>query len=83
MHRSTLMKTCQAFYPIAGSRTAWLPCVRKAEKGSHFCRRHGDAIFGAVLGALVYAETVEQAVSFVEDRAPWNFVRPWRRNKCQ
>jgi hypothetical protein len=74
------MKTCQAFYPIAGSRSAWLPCVHKAERGSHFCRRHGDAIFGALLGALVYAEPLDQAVSFVEDRAPWNFVRPSRRN---
>ena len=37
---------------------AWIPCVRKAEEGSAFCRRHGDAFFGAMLGALVYAEPV-------------------------
>ena len=32
--------------------------MRKAEEGSAFCRRHGDAIFGAMLGALTYAEPV-------------------------
>ena len=80
MRKTSLMKTCQTFYPIAGTRSARIPCVHKAEKGSHFCRRHGDAIFGAALGALVYAEPVDQAVSFVEHRAPWNFVRSLRRN---
>lgn len=44
------MKKCRAFYPIAGARSVWIPCVRKAEEGSAFCRRHGDAVFGAVLG---------------------------------
>ena len=45
MRKTSLMKTCQTFYPIAGTRSARIPCVHKAEKGSHFCRRHGDAIF--------------------------------------
>ena len=53
---ASLMKTCQAFYPIAGTHSSWIPCVRKAEKGSHFCRRHGDAGFGPLLGALFYAD---------------------------
>jgi hypothetical protein len=75
------MKKCRAFYPIAGSRTAWVPCVRKAEKGSRFCRRHGDTIFGVVLGALVYAEPVDEEVAFVEDRPPWNFSWPRRGNE--
>jgi hypothetical protein len=64
------MKKCRAFYPIAGSRTAWLPCVRAAENGSSFCRRHGNAIFGVVLGALVYAEPVDEAVKFPEEPVP-------------
>jgi len=54
------MKKCKAFYPIAGSRTAWIPCVKTAEKGTGFCRRHGDAIFGVMLGAIVYEEPVEE-----------------------
>jgi len=54
------MKKCKAFYAIAGSRTAWIPCARKAEAGTGFCRRHGDAIFGVMLGAIVYEEPVEE-----------------------
>jgi len=34
--------------------------VRKAEEGSAFCRRHGEAIFGAMLGALTYADPVAE-----------------------
>ena len=30
--------------------------MRKAEEGSPFCRRHGDAVFGAMLGRLVHGE---------------------------
>jgi hypothetical protein len=55
-----LMTKCRAFFPIAGTRAAWLPCVRKAEDGSPFCRTHGDAIFGAVLGALANAEPLRK-----------------------
>jgi hypothetical protein len=58
------MKKCKAFYPIAGSRTAWIPCVRKAEEGTGFCRRHGDAIFGVMLGAIVYEKPVEEGEEF-------------------
>ncbi len=58
------MKKCKAFYPIAGSRTAWIPCARKAEEGTGFCRRHGDAIFGVMLGAIVYGEPVEDEEEF-------------------
>jgi len=54
------MKKCKAFYPVAGSRTAWIPCVRKVEEGTGFCRRHGDAIFGVMLGAIVYEEPVAE-----------------------
>ena len=66
------MKKCKAFYPIAGSRTAWIPCAQGAEAGSNFCRRHGDAIFGAMLGAIVYEKAVDEAVTPCEDRAAAN-----------
>ncbi len=56
------MRKCRAFYPIAGSRTAWIPCAQKAEAESGFCRRHGDAIFGAMLGAMVSAKAGDEAV---------------------
>ena len=45
---------------MAGTRRAWLPCARKAEAGSVFCKRHVDAIFGAMLGALMYGEPVNE-----------------------
>lgn len=64
------MKKCKAFYPIAGSRTAWIPCVRKAERESGFCRRHGDAIFGAMLGAIVYEKAVDEAVHVEAEKWP-------------
>ncbi len=50
-----------AFYPVAGSRTAWIPCAQKAESESGFCRRHGDAIFGALLGVIVSEKAVDEA----------------------
>ena len=66
------MKRCWAYQAIAGSRNAWVPCVREAEEGSRFCARHGRAIEGAVLGALIHAETRDEAVTMYEDLAPWN-----------
>jgi hypothetical protein len=64
------MKKCKAFYPIAGSRTAWIPCARKAEEGTGFCRRHGDAIFGVMLGAIVYEAAVDEAVEVEAEKCP-------------
>ncbi len=64
------MKKCKAFYPIAGSRTAWIPCVRKAEAESGFCRRHGEAIFGAMLGAIVYEKAVDEVVEIEAEKWP-------------
>jgi hypothetical protein len=55
------MKKCWAYQAIAGSRSAWVPCVRRAEAGSHFCAQHARAIEGAVLGALMPAEACDQA----------------------
>lgn len=46
------MSRCWAYQPVAGSKTAWVPCVREAEEGSRFCGRHGAAITGAMLGML-------------------------------
>jgi hypothetical protein len=74
------MKRCWAYTPIAGSRTAWVPCVREAERESRFCKRHGDAVTGAFLGALEHAEGVDEAVIFQEERLPWNRWEPQRRN---
>jgi hypothetical protein len=49
---------------------AWIPCVRRAKEGSRFCRRHGEAIFGAMLGALVYEEGVEEMVHLCNEKEP-------------
>jgi len=47
------MKKCAAYSPLGCTRQGWTPCARKAEKQSLFCRKHGDAIAGAVLGLCV------------------------------
>ena len=73
------MKKCKAFYPIAGSRTAWIPCVRKAEAGTGFCRRHGDAIFGVMLGAIVYEKAVDEAV--VVEAEKWPMLERERKKR--
>jgi len=76
------MKKCKAFYPIAGSRTAWIPCVRKAERGSGFCRHHGDAIFGAMLGAIVYEKPVDEAVTRPEGGPTVSCPNPGNFKRC-
>lgn len=73
------MKKCRAYYPIAGTRMAWIPCVRKAEEGSAFCRRHGDAIFGAMLGALVHAEPVNEMEHLCGENSECPMARARRR----
>jgi len=73
------MKRCWAYQAIAGSRSAWVPCVRMAEDGSRFCSRHARAIEGAVLGALMHAEARDEAVTLYEDLAPWNRRESKRR----
>jgi len=74
------MKRCWAYQAIAGCRSAWVPCVREAEEGSRFCSRHGRAIEGAVLGALIHAEARDEAVTIYEELTPWNWERG---NKCR
>jgi hypothetical protein len=58
---------------------AWIPCVRRAEEGSEFCRRHGDAIFGAMLGVLVRTEPGKEVEHFCGDKAPCPLARAGRR----
>jgi hypothetical protein len=60
---------------------AWIPCVRKAEKGSLFCRKHGDAIFGVMLGAVVHQGAVSEAVSLRDAQPPGDRTRTreWRK----
>jgi len=50
------MQRCWAYQLIAGSKTAWVPCVREAAEGSNYCGRHGAAITGAMLGMLTRLE---------------------------
>ena len=57
------MKTCQAFDPVAGTRKGWLPCARKSEPGSLFCRKHGDAALGMMLGALAYQKPIKEGAA--------------------
>lgn len=64
------MKKCHAFYPITGSRSAWLPCVQKAEAGSAFCKKHGDAIVGVMLGALVFAPALNEVEHLCAQNRP-------------
>jgi len=55
------MKKCIAFRPLGTSPRAWIPCGRYAVKHSAFCKRHADAMHGAVLGLWVkdFFEPVE------------------------
>ena len=75
------MTKCIAYTPIAGSRSAWLPCLRAAEVGEKFCRRHGDAIIGAVFGALMYGPVVDAEVKMVEDRPLPRYARVTEKRK--
>ena len=56
------MKKCIAFRPLGVLQRAWIPCGRNALKHSPFCKRHADAMHGAVLGLWVkgFFEPVEQ-----------------------
>ncbi len=47
------MKKCIAFRPLGVLQRAWIPCGRYAVKHSAFCKRHADAMHGAVLGLWV------------------------------
>jgi hypothetical protein len=64
------MKKCIAYYPIAGSRGAWVRCVHKAEARSRFCRSHGDVVIGVVLGmwASGMLEKAQPSLGFARDK---------------
>jgi hypothetical protein len=47
------MKQCIAYRGIPDVPHAWIRCMRGAERGTHFCRKHGEAVNGAVLGMCV------------------------------
>ena len=47
------MKLCIAFRRAGAGDRAWKPCTSRAFGDSLFCRRHADALDGAVLGLLV------------------------------
>ncbi len=66
----TNMEKCWAYYPIAGTREAWIPCVRNAIEGSHYCRRHEDVITGALLGQVVHGPPVDEAERIPEEPPP-------------
>ncbi len=53
--------------------------MRKTERGSAFCRRHGDAIFGAMLGALVHSEAVNEVEYLCDEGRPCEVARAQRR----
>jgi hypothetical protein len=46
-------KRCIAYVRAAWEPRAWVPCIRRRQWGSVFCRRHEDAVNGAVLGLWV------------------------------
>jgi len=73
------MKKCKAFTPVAGSRTAWLPCMRKSQPGSAFCKKHGDAIFGAMLGALTFGPPIKEIEHLCEEQRPCQIALAQRR----
>jgi hypothetical protein len=54
------MKRCIAYRRSDISRSAWVPCARRAAQGSRFCRSHEDAVDGVVLGLLVNATDSER-----------------------
>jgi hypothetical protein len=54
------MRQCIAFRPLPRCRSAWVRCRRRRAPGERFCRRHLDALNGAMLGLILrdYPERV-------------------------
>jgi len=48
--RSGGIRECIAYVATNRSGSGWLPCGKPALPRTRFCRRHADAINGAVLG---------------------------------
>jgi hypothetical protein len=65
------MKKCIAYERAHPLPNAWCSCRKVAAPGSVFCRRHGDAVDGAVLGMLVHGYGLdENGVSAKRSTAP-------------
>ena len=73
------MKYCKGYQLIAGSRTAWVPCVRAVEGDWEYCKKHGNALLGALLGRLVQPEAGKEAQLPMEEKAARKVERPRRR----
>jgi hypothetical protein len=74
------MSKCKAFTPVARSRSAWRPCLRKAQPGSAFCKKHDDAVFGAFLGALHHSEPTDAIEHLCDEARPCALAIAQRRN---
>ena len=46
---------CIAYTRAAWRPNVWVPCARRRQRGSFFCRRHEDAVNGAVLGLWAHS----------------------------
>jgi len=68
----TMGSRCQAYEPVARNSKGWARCGRRAERGFRFCKVHGDVLTGVLLGCLEHGPAVDEAVSLVEEVAPWN-----------
>jgi len=54
------MSRCIAFRVVPGCPNAWFRCGAKALRHSGFCRRHLDAIHGAMLGLMEHQDRCER-----------------------
>jgi len=48
------MKQCIAYRVSRVHRNAWVRCRRPPVPGQRFCRRHGDGLYGAILGLCMH-----------------------------
>jgi len=53
MHSSRKPR-CIAYVRAGWEPNAWVPCSGRSQCGSLYCRRHEDAVNGAVLGLWVH-----------------------------
>ncbi len=47
---ATRQQRCIAYVRAGWDPQAWVPCSRRRQCGSLYCRRHEDAVNGAILG---------------------------------
>jgi len=53
--------------------------MRKSQPGSAFCKKHGDAIFGAMLGALTFGPPIKEIEHLCEEQRPCQIALAQRR----